>query len=305
MRLYINYKIKDSGKGKFLKKLIPCLSDIGVKCSFNKKHADIALGIRYWRGKVNMPKVLRVDGVYIWKNKTTFWRNNLTKKAIKESDSVIWQSDFCKYMVSGILGVKAKKSFVVFNGAVPGDYVRDKKNKRPIVIMSARWKGRPWKRLKDCIRVAREVRRREDVYFLVAGKYDKNLSEKGIRFLGHLNERELCRRLANADAMLNLSYNDWCPNAVVEALCAGLPVVCNNCCGTKELVEENSRIINVDPDPKPKYLKVDNPPKVDVSMVADALLDVLHNSNRRVVEKLDINNIAEQYKRTFEETLNA
>jgi len=105
--------------------------------------------------------------------------------------------------------------------------------------------------------------------------------------------------------MLNLSYNDWCPNAVVEALCAGLPVVGNNCSGIKELVEENSRIVNVDPLPRPKYLKADKPPRVDTKLVTDVLIDVLHNSDKKIVEKLNIRNIANQYKNAFEEILNA
>ena len=307
MKLYINYKIKDSGKGKFLTKLIPHLEDLGVKCSFNMKKADIALGIRYWRGKVKIPKVLRVDGVYLWKNKNTFWKNNLTKNAIKQSDAVIWQSEFCKNMISEIMKVKPKKEFVVFNGAEPRDYNSEyvKRICRYHVIMSARWKDRPWKRLKDCLAVARETRKRENVYFWVAGRYNKDLSERGIKFLGHLKEKKLCKYLSSSDAMLNLSYNDWCPNAVVEGLCAGLPVVCNNCCGTKELLENNSRIVFVDPEPKYKYLKTDNPPKVNINVVVDALLDVLYNFDKKVVWKLDIKTIAKQYKNVFEEVLNA
>lgn len=308
MRLYINYKIKESGKGKFLKMLIPRLEDMGVKCSFKKSKQDIALGIRYWRGEINMPCVLRVDGVYIWKNKKTFWRNNLTKKAIKQSDAVIWQSNFCKYMASGLLKVKAKRDFVIFNGADPKNYCCPLKNTehKYTVIMSARWKNRPWKRLKDCIKVAEEVRGRNiDAVFLIAGKVNEKIKKDGIYTLGHLPDDRLKCLLAGSDAMLNLSYNDWCPNAVVEALCAGLPVVGNNCSGIREIVGDNSRIVDVDPSPQAKYLKVDKPPKINVNKVADALVDVLHNSEKKVIDKVNIDVIARQYKNVFEEVLNA
>ena len=307
MKLYINYKIKESGKGKFLKRLIPYLEDLGVKCSFKNKKADIALGVRYWREKIRIPKVLRVDGIYLWRNKSTFWRNNLTKKAIKRSDGVIWQSEFCKKMVSGILKIKSKREFVIFNGADPKDYEVEpvKRTARYYVIMSARWKGRPWKRLKDCLAVAREARKLEDVYFWVAGKYDKDLSERGIKFLGHLSEGKLRKYLASSDAMLNLSYNDWCPNAVVEALCTGLPVVCNNCSGAAELVGDNSRVVDVDPKPRTKYMNADKPPRVDTAPVVSRLLDVLHNSNKQIIDKVTVENIAKQYKNAFEEVLSA
>jgi len=307
MRVYINYKIKDSGKGKFLKKLMPYLSDLGVKCSFKPDKADVALGVRYWREKIKVPCILRVDGIYLWKNKKTFWRNELTKRAIKRSDAIIWQSQFCKKMVSNILNIKPKSEYVIFNGADPADYKVShvKRTAKYHVIMSARWKDRPWKRIKDCLAVAKVVRKQDDVYFWVAGKYDKDKSGSGIKFLGHLSEGRLRQYLTTSDAMLNLSYNDWCPNAVVEALCAGLPVVCNNCCGTKELLGDNSRVVEVDPLPKAKYLKADNPPRVDVDKVADALIDVLHNSEKKIIDKVNIETIAKQYKTVFEEVLNA
>lgn len=310
MRLYINYKLKDSGKGKFLKMLTPRLEDLGVKCSFKSGKQDITLGVRRFRGKVAGPTILRVDGVYMFKDKKTYWTNNLVKKSIKLADGVIWQTQFCQDTVTKILGVKPKKSFVVFNGADPNNYENSKvlryRLDRPLVVMSARWKDRPWKRLKDCLRVAREVRKHEDVAFWVAGKYKKDLSEKGIRFSGHLTEKQLRTLLAEADAMLNLSYYDWCPNAVVEALCAGVPVVCNNASGVREIIDpETCEVVNVDAKLVAKIRSHDNPPSIDPVPVAEAVLRVLHAGKRADCSRVHIERSALGYKNVFEEVLNA
>ena len=40
MNVFIDYKLNDSGKGKFLQRLIPFLDDIGVKCSFKLKGCE-------------------------------------------------------------------------------------------------------------------------------------------------------------------------------------------------------------------------------------------------------------------------
>ena len=105
--------------------------------------------------------------------------------------------------------------------------------------------------------------------------------------------------------MLNLSYYDWCPNAVVEGLCAGLPVICNNSSGAAELLGSNSIVVQVDKDPVAKYRDRDKPPKVDALKVADAVVNVLHNSKKQYSPIVDIQNIAIQYKKAFEEILNA
>lgn len=303
MRLHIQYKLNDSGKGKFLKRLIPYLEDLGVKCSLKDKKADVVLGIRRFRAKTDRPKVLRVDGVHMARDKKTFWTNNLTKQSIKKADAVIWQSKFCKDIVSGVLGVRPKREYVIFNGADPNiyDYTATTTTHKYNVIMSARWKDRPWKRLKDCIRVAREVLKHEDVYFFIAGKVNKNIQEEHIRTYGYLDDSSLNSLLRGVDAMLNLSYYDWCPNAVVEALVAGVPVVCNNASGVKEIIDpETCIVVNCDPKPKPKVKNRDLPPAVDVEPVAQALLTVLNRGKRATVPHLHIGEIAKQYKRVFE-----
>ena len=308
MKLYIDYKINDSGKGKFLQRLIPYLEELGIKCSFKKKKADIALGIRRWRNELKIPKILRVDGLHMYREKKTYYTNQLTKKSIKISDGIIWQSQFCKDMVTGIFKIKPKKEFVIFNGANPDHYSKGQvynKQHRYRVLMSARWKERPWKRLKDCIDVAKEVMLLvPDVEFCILGKVDKKNNIKNMKYYGHLSENVMRKIIPECDAMLNLSYYDWCPNAVVEALVAGVPVVCNNASGVKEIIDpESCEIVNCDLEPIPKVWNHDKPPRVNPKPVAEALIRILNSGKRASCPWLNIKSIAEQYKKAFESIL--
>ena len=305
MKLYIQYKLNDSGKGKFLKRLIPHLEDLGVKCSLKDKKADITLGVRRFREKIKGPKILRVDGIHMHTDKKTYYTNDLTKKSIKQADGVIWQSQFCKDIVTGVFKIKPKKDFIIFNGAYHNKYYIPYNNiKNNFVIMSARWKDRPWKRLKDCINVAKEVRKKKDILFFIAGKIDKKIDYDGIKTLGLLSDDVLKVFLYSAKAMLNLSYYDWCPNAVVEALVAGVPVVCNNASGVKEIIDpESCEVVNCDHEPVAKIWRHDKPPPVDPVPVAEALIRVLNSGKRANVPHLHIQEIARQYKAAFESVL--
>jgi phosphatidyl-myo-inositol alpha-mannosyltransferase len=57
-----------------------------------------------------------------------------------------------------------------------------------------------------------------------------------IEYAGVARLQELPRILGGADLFLHLKVGDWCPNAVVEALSCGLPIVCPAWGGTKELI---------------------------------------------------------------------
>ena len=102
-----------------------------------------------------------------------------------------------------------------------------------------------------------------------------------------------------ADAMIHLSWLDWCPNSVVEGLGCGLPVLCSSNGGTKELVQESGIIIEIE-EPYKIGEKVDlyNPPNVDINYITKKILDLIDmpKVNR---SDLHIKNSAKLYKDLF------
>jgi hypothetical protein len=74
MRVFWQYPYNATGKGKFTKRLVPELEKLGVKVEFkNYKKCDITISYtRFRMDSGKLPKVLRVDGLHMLRNKS--WR---------------------------------------------------------------------------------------------------------------------------------------------------------------------------------------------------------------------------------------
>jgi glycosyltransferase involved in cell wall biosynthesis len=59
----------------------------------------------------------------------------------------------------------------------------------------------------------------------------------------HVDNRELFKYLQDSDIFLHPVQGDACPNAVIEALSSGLPVVCGSWGGQSELVGEGGIVV--------------------------------------------------------------
>ena len=242
MKVFVQYALNDSGKGKFLSRLIPALKKIGVECRFKEKGCDVCLGISKWRGKTKLPKVLRVDGVHLEPGHEG--QNHAIKKSIQSADAVIFQSRFAQSKVKEVLGVKPKKEFVIYNGANPRDYmvaplILDSVHK---ILICGKWerngKPRPQKGLKAALEhVYHRVRMDKNTIAWVVGKTQEMSHHKRVAFLGQLEEKELRRYLAICQEMVFMPVWDWCPNAVVEAKVAGLKLTLNDHPSMIELLE--------------------------------------------------------------------
>ena len=236
MKVFIEREPNDSGKGKFIGRLIRAWDRMGVKYSFELKGCDVALGLTRWRSKIKgVPKVLRVDGIHLRKNKRAKWRNEMVRKSIKVSDAVIWQSKFAEHTVMKWLKIVPKKSVIIYNGDCPSEYLDVMpmpKGEGKDVLMSAKWFSRSLRKSKKLelhLGVAMEYLNniKRDVRFWLAGDTGGNVHDTPqITVLGKLCDRDLKRDLKMADCLLYLAHPDWCPNQVVESIVAGTPVVC-------------------------------------------------------------------------------
>jgi len=253
MKLFIDYELNASGKGKFLKRLIPALEKLGVESSFKNKGCDVALGIARWRNKPDLPRVLRVDGIYLdGDDKRDRWINKEIAKSIKKSDAVIFQSEFAKKMITERLNPRIKKAYVIYNGANPQDYEVE-----PIdtgfehnVIASAKWCNRHGLRkskgLKETIKILLKLKK-EDTGLFIAGDVPEKYKRDGITFLGRLQDDMLRRWLKTCRTMVYMARIDWCPNAVVEGIVAGCDIIYNpDCKSVTEIVNAGADALYID-----------------------------------------------------------
>lgn len=311
MILHIQYDPKNrSGKGKMMHRLAPELEKLGVKVQYKRKGADVTLGLTKWRGKTAKKRVLRIDGIHLINNKKRLWNNSTIKKSILSADAVIYQSEWARWMINNIFNIRPN-SYVVFNGANPDDYKNPIESPYPKnIILSAKWKAsddRRQKRLPEMYEIAKEyIKINSDVCFWIAGAHDmKDERIDQIKWLGHLEDRELARYLAMADVMLNIAWWDWCPNAVIEAICANCVIIGANQTGLAEITEiANGIIIPIDEPFRPRVIFPNNkPPKFDHSLVYPALDEAFKTKRKMNIEPFKIDNIALQYYQVFKDVL--
>jgi len=310
IKLYIDFKLDSSaGAGKFCKRLSDALEKQGV-CMSSNKECNIALRIIRGRTSIRSKWVLRVDGVHIEKDKGKVHKNKVIVEAIKKSNYVIFQSEYCRKLANNVLGFTPERNRVIFNGANPNVYAVDNKLRvyKKNVIISNRYavtKGKTHKRLKEMVGIAVEYcETHKDVGFWFAGKISGKKPNCGdqIKFLGDVPEEDLRKYVATADVMLHLAWYDPCPNSVVEALVAGTPVICASGSGTEEIVGDAGSALNLGDVPL-GIITNSTPPQFNSELVYDALDKWLKKRVRVKKPELYINNIARQYKEVFYETI--
>lgn len=306
MQVFVQYEPNRTGKGLFLQRLERSIAQYGIEFKYDTyKGCDATLSFTHWRKESGrLPKVLRLDGVHMVANKRVGWRNGQISKAIAQADVAIWQSQFCRNIVGGMLGY-APRNYTIFNGIDPKIYhsvvPADSPFKRN-VIACAKWSykdGSPrrHKRLKDTAKVmAACCEADKELGCWIIGNVHKKYYEcDRLRYTGWLDQDALRQYIKMADGFVYIPYFDWCPNAVVEMGGAGLWGVVSNNGGHAEI--STGKVVKIDKTMKPKLL-AHNPPKLTdekISAVVQAVLDKLPDSQKHVPDWIDINTIARQY----------
>jgi glycosyltransferase involved in cell wall biosynthesis len=116
--------------------------------------------------------------------------------------------------------------------------------------------------------------------------------------VGIVGFSELPKQLNNVDILLHVKVGDWCPNAVIEALACGVPVVCPSWGGTAELIGSAGIIVK---NNKWEY-------NVDLgTKMASAILQVYSKiedyktcARDHALNNFDINVVSTKYLQTLE-----
>lgn len=309
MRVYFASNINNpkTGKGFFLQRLSVAMSKKGVFVTDNPSEShDISLHPVKIKHNTKSIKVIRLDGVYHNLDINYTSMNQEISKYLKMSDAVIYQSKFAKLLCDTYLTKNDKQYSVIYNGADPGFYNKitpaDKKHEHNFIAV-ARW--RPHKRLADIIE-SFLLSSIDDSCLYIAGDVSQcGLNEKQIQkyknrsniiFLGTVDQQILGSYYKMCNASIHLSWIDWCPNSVVEAICAKCVVISNNIGGTPELVSPSGGIVcDIDQPYNLKAVHLYKPPPVDRHIVANAMIQTIDKQKEVEYQHLDIDNIADDY----------
>jgi glycosyltransferase involved in cell wall biosynthesis len=241
-------------------------------------------------------------------------RNKPLKDSLQRADGVIYQSEFCRNICDAYLGEAQCPSAVILNGSDP-EYYRDVKPAATyfpkVVIAFARW--RPHKRLKDMIE-SFLLAGVEDSMLVVAGDLSRSGVEMkeleayfelpNILYVGRLNQSQLAPYIKKAMASLHLCWVDACPNSVVEAIVAGVPVITNNVGGTWEIVgPSGGYILGLDESFDLEPIDLYNPPPIDRELVAHTIRLCLSCCPKISCGHVHIKKAADEYLKFMERIL--
>ncbi len=253
----------------------------------------------------NSFNLLRLDGLCLdSSDQHCQIKNEPIFRCYEKFDHIIFQSQFSKDVYESFTGI-TKENTIIHNG-VPPDFHSDishpyVENFDKVVIASAKW--RRHKRLEE-VMAAFNSPKLKNIALLVldgqnykpAAQYVQSTDAQNIILFPKISHDKLPEIYATADAMVHLSWLDWCPNTVVEGLACGLPVLCSHNGGTHELVKDNGITLNLEEDysmgtPVDLY----NPPEVDVEIIVNGILDILEKPSGFHRPDLAISNVANQY----------
>ena len=265
-----------SGKGKFAQRLIPALYKLGVEVTQNPdENVDIDLQFGKWQYKPHFArkKVLRLGPAHISVDQNYKKLNRIKWDSLKKCDAVIYQSQYSRKVCRKFIGKPNIPEAVIFNGADPEYYAQfepyESKFKYNFLASTRVWL--PQKNLKGIIRS-----------FLLADLADSCLLVNGdtqgiekkyqncdnIMFFGPATDKVLARMYKLATALIHIVMLDACPNSVVEAMCAGCPVISGNQGGTPELVEGYGTIVQLFKEYDFKPINLGKRPKFDERLLA-------------------------------------
>lgn len=250
MKIFIPFKIKDiGGTATFVKKFSAAVEKKGLSISQDFSFDFDILFIvgdcplsQYFQSlfiaKILKKRIIqRLDGIYTSSSSVgkLYWLYNLKIKIIHNyfADFVVYQSHYSKSAWETICRKKKKNWTVIYNG-VDTEKIRPnekwQQESAPIKLLTF-GQFRRKDQIKPLIESVRLLEPR-DYSFDIYGTYTNNMKSifsnpeniPNIHFHGKLSNENLFQKIIEYDIFL-FSDQSACPNSVIEAMAAGLPVI--------------------------------------------------------------------------------
>ncbi len=284
MSIFLPFKIKDiGGTATFAQKFSDAARKNGIGISNNFSFdfdtlfiiADCSLWYPIIAKLLKKRVVQRLDGVYHPATPAgkLYPLYNLKMQIIHNflADVVIYQSEFSRLSCETFLGkTRAKKTIIIYNGVdtekIPSRIVIQHEDAPIKLLTFAKFRRR------DQIEpIIESVKLLDPEKFIlnIYGSYTENLKDlfenlpENIKFRGKKSNEELLQILYEFDIFL-FSDQSACPNSVLEAMAAGLPIVAFNRGSIPELIKSGYNGEIADIKEKSNQFKENYPFRSDV-----------------------------------------
>ena len=146
-----------------------------------------------------------------------------------------------------------------------------------------------------------------DLYLAGAGEEMHNLKSLAkelkiteyVHFLGQLSREELLVHYADSDLFVLPTREDCFALVILEAICAGLPIVCSKYAdGAYDMIEDGKNGFIIDPYDTEMFTE-----KIDQLLKNPDLAQKMREESEEVIEKFRFENIAKGYLAAIEESM--
>ena len=277
-----------SGPNHFAQKLIKYMQRQGHTFNLDK-NIDAQLSFIQKTNKIQNTKLFqRLDGIYFNEEFDYLSQNSSILETYKQSDGVIFQSEFNKKLSFEFFGEHSNYK-IIRNGA-DLDFINSVhpldnnviNNYDKVWSCASSW--RPHKRLNDNIRYFLEHSGKNDC-LVIAGEVKNPVIQNRVYYVGNLDIHTLISLYKKSDYFIHLAFLDHCPNVVVDAAACGCKIICSSSGGTKEVAIGATLIEEDEWDFKP--LKLYDPPE----------LDFTRKVNNECSTNIDMSYVAAQYSK--------
>lgn len=306
-----------NGKGKFVQRLAKALQKKGIEIVPTAKTCDINMRMNSLPSQPEGIKVVRLDTVAYSKEKLhrKIENNEVLKQAIIGADGVVYQSAVAQLMCEGVLKTKNHTNAIIANGVDPDEF-KPKKVKlkgRVNFLIACQWMH-DLRRVDKILKVWNDFSYdKSDVYLYI--NYHKDMTAEGLYLIFYHNvitgpvllQEELNEDMAACDAVIQLTYQDACPNMAAEALACGTPIITSTTNGICEYIDSShGEILDVDGEFTFNTVDWEFPPWQNEHLLLKCFQEFYSRRKQWVCtlpDSLNINNIADQYIQFFEKLL--
>ena len=310
MKIFIDKKANHT----LAKRLKPIWIRDGHKILETKKGADIQLAFIRQYTKSNLPIVQRLDGIYYNLDNNPKKQNRGHSVLHRTASGIIYQSKYSKKLCEKHLKSRQTKIIDVIYNGIPDNWSGEFHSHNGFnIVSSAKWR-RP-KRLKETVKLFLEFHKNfPDSHLHILGKLveNKKIIHPNITYYGMVNWKEMKKIYQISDVFIHLCKRDSCPNAVVEAIGSGIPIITTNGTGgSAEMAKLTKGCYVCDGDDVsyelayPYREEFNRMPRVLEKNILRRLREVYHSRHRvKLPEQLNINYTAEAYINLFRRVLN-
>jgi glycosyltransferase involved in cell wall biosynthesis len=281
----------------------------------------LALDLLKARG---IPIVHNQNGVFYsaWYDGDWRQQNRRMARSFHSAQHVFYQSEFCRQAADRFLGIRKRPGEVLYNAVDTRRFhPQADAAKRPAggftFLLTGKIDAHLFYRVQSTLQGLAEARKRGlEAKLVIAGGLDQaagNATRQLIadlkldgctRIVGPYSQIEAPMLYASAHAYVTTKHQDPCPNAVLEALACGLPVLYSNTGGVPELVGTEAGVaLDCDED-------WERPHVPSTSDIADGMLRIAERAGEmsgaarvRAVSLFDIRHWLNRHDRIFRQLL--